>query len=441
VAADSDLLTIKQSEQLILQALGIDAPGSHCLCPLCKHKALRVGLEKKGSGVYLCQCMKCNGVKGDIFSVYKLVHNLEFKQALAICCEKLGIKNGTGGGYTRTHGVRALDIDTTIAEAQHNQDQLESEAPESAELDMAMAEEFIDTHHRYLMDTQSCIDTWLKGKRGISEAVAEQYRLGFVENSTIKMWSKKHQSWFDSYTEGAWVLPITDWRGKLRAIKLHFEVVGRFGKCVWMPVGKDPEKRYVSYNTFWPHLYSQSKSLRPVNFTDDPLWWLSKLPDGELKDRFESQKQINALTFAYDQKKAVEDLTPAQWEQIIRETFPDFQKDIQNEILARGGKVQPPRNVHGWTIWAPGELKALAYVSVAVQATALTAGEGYIPPPGMLRCFRGRRVAINWDADVPKVDEQGQIRCTGREFAHKAVDALKKTSGVREVRAFTWGRK
>ena len=455
MADDPDILTIKQNEQLMLEALGIERMGSHCPCPLCHDKTgLRVGLDKKGSGVYLCQCMKCNDLRGDVFSVYKLVHNQDFGKAANLLRSKLGMAPYRGKPHANGHKPPLeinTEVDAIVAKAQKGEAERQMEFPATPEIRLEEAEKFVQFHHEYLLNSASCVQKYMKDKRGISEEVAVRYRLGFIERAQIKLWSEKKKSWYSGTIEAAWVFPVTDWKGNLKAVKIHHEIIRKdadgnklHGKCQWMPFGKDENKPNVSIACFWPHLYSQSLSIKPVNFTTDPWYWIKRLPDGSVKDAFERMKTHNAQCYAIEKQILEEEIPAPEWDKISVSTFEEMQKEIQKEVLAHQqplNKEQSFRSLAGWNIWAPGELKAFAFISAGLRATALTTGESFIPPPGMLRCFRGSRVAVNRDDDVPyDANDDGKPRCTGINFVHNAVEALTSASPL-EVRVFTWGRK
>lgn len=450
---DADLLLVKQSEMLMLEALGIQKPGQHCPCALCGDKtALRVGLDKKGTGVWLCQCMKCSKMKGTVLDVHMILNRMTFADAANTCKAKLGLASRPVSQFTRTNGVRQSDIDERLTAMAEEDRQRISEVPPEPTIDLAAAEEFVDQQHKALMNRDDLIETWLTKKRGISEDVAKQYKLGFLDRTPLSLWSGKNKEWYTSTILSAWVLPITDAKGRLKAVKIHHEIIKKdsagkdvHGKCFWMPFAKQRGDGVDKYNCFWPHINIQKQQIKGINFTASAANWISRLPEGEVKARYQERYSQNLYNLTEEgplKGLHPDQYGPPQLEYVEQRTFEEMRKEIQQEALGAIGSSEQMAaiSLHNWTIWAPGELKALSYISSNIRATALTAGETYMPTPGMLRCFRGQRVGLNWDFDIPQELTTGEVICAGRKWLREATRALAQTN-VLEVRAFNWGRK
>ncbi len=88
----------------------------------------------------------------------------------------------------------------------------------------------------------------------------------------------------------------------------------------------------------------------------------------------------------------------------------------------------------------PGELKAAAVLSAGFRATAVTGGEGWIPPPGVLSSLAGLRVCVLYDDDPPRRKPNKEIEQTGHWWGHQMVLALREVGAV-WVSAKCGGRK
>jgi hypothetical protein len=115
-------------------------------------------------------------------------------------------------------------------------------------IDRERAERLIRAAHDKLMSDFGIQESLLMGKRGIRDiSVVERYRVGFLYGLTFREWR--------TWKLNAWVLPITDASGKVRAIRLHCEGQRppKTAKCLWAPFGTYPESKPVYRTlTLWP---------------------------------------------------------------------------------------------------------------------------------------------------------------------------------------------
>ena len=115
-------------------------------------------------------------------------------------------------------------------------------------IDVDRAERLVKAANERLLSDFEVQDKYLSGKRGITDLqIVERYRLGWVEKVAFRGW----HSW--RFT--GWVIPITDAKGTLRAVRLHSE--GRrlrdMPKCLWAPFGTYPAKKPKHGTiTLWP---------------------------------------------------------------------------------------------------------------------------------------------------------------------------------------------
>lgn len=437
---DVNVATIKQSERLILEVLGLQKSSNHAPCPFCR--------DSSGLSVYFLaagnhwryKCHKC-GVGGSVFDALAKLSSLSFSEAKTRCMEMLGLKSPQNGKqrFTSSNGVRQQSVEEVV----------KSSPKQEPELDFRKAEDFIKKCHNVLMNSDDLVERYMQRKRGISEAIAKRYRLGFIQHGRYpsRRKDKDGGAYGDSMMlPASWVLPLTDHEGNLKAVKLHHEIMptlsdGSKAKGKSRPVSGICKTDVFDYNAFWPHPATQEKKISGINFTRDANWWLSRLPDGQIKDQFK-KGLYNYSTFLNKEVggKHPDDFGPKEHEIVFQYTFEQMQEKIKQEVLRVEKKEDDPdRSIHNWVIITPGELKALAYISAGFIATSGTGGESNVPHRDYFQCFRGRRVALNWDDDAPS-ESAGKVQCTGPEWVRKMTDLLEDAKAL-EIRAFTWGRK
>lgn len=86
----------------------------------------------------------------------------------------------------------------------------------------------------------------------------------------------------------------------------------------------------------------------------------------------------------------------------------------------------------------PGELKALAMITLGYFATAFSGGESFLWHPWMAERFRNKNIIVIYDDDPDKEDEHGNITNAGRAFRDRAVHALYPVT--RSLKSMTFGR-
>lgn len=446
MADDVDLQTIKQSERLLLEALGLQKASNHGVCPFCQDKTGFSVHFRTQANSWRYKCHSC-GLGGNVFDALAKTESLSFSEAKARCMSALGLKsaynrNGNGKApppaqplYTSTNGIRQ-NIEPLTLPSKH--------APD---IDFKKAEAFIQKSHEYLMNSDDVIERYMRRKRGISEEVAKRFRLGFIQHGRAPMRRKEADggNYYEStMLPAAWVFPITDREGNLKSVKLHFEEqpvkdgVPIKGKS--RPVSGICRNDIWDFNGFWPHPDVQEKKISGINFSRDANWWLSRLPDGPLRAQFQ-ERLINNQTFLYEEvgRKHPDDFGPAENEIVFQYTFNEMQHELKKEILKLEKKDDDPsRSIRNWIVITPGELKALSFISSGLIATSATGGESNLPHPDEFRCFRGRRVALNWDDDSPKVRGQ-KIICAGPQWVRMMTERLQDAKAL-EIRSFSWNR-
>lgn len=402
---------------------------------------MRVTTDKAGVGVWLFQCMKC-GITGSAIDAVVKLQGKTTGEAINILKAKLGIAPGEGRKeYTRSNGIRQPQVENYIDQ---RNEKIEDEPYPEPKLNLERAQKFIDTYHQRLMNSDRVIDQYLVKKRGISTEVAARHKLGFIDDEQIE-WVKKDGTISRWRITAAWVLPICNERGELRAVKLHCEIPQKksdgtsMGKSMWMMFGTTGVH---SFNGFWPHPYVQVQQMEGINFSGNSSWWVNRLPEGSLKNEWRQKLDDNKWLMSNDLGVHPDEYTAKELEAVFQQTFNEMRKEIHKEVLKSQQKETAStteRVMHGWTVWAPGELKALATVSAGMIGTSLTGGEHQSPRPHMLRCFRGRRVALMYDHDLPHELHDKAVQTPGQEWAHKMTKLLCSTN-VLEVRVFTGGR-
>ncbi len=449
--ADSpELIAAKCDGAYLCRVLGIDRNTQHGLCPICKDKCMRVTPDKKGSGVFLWQCMKGCG-QGTVIDALMIVEGKSLKDALAEAAR--AYDSGSGRG----HEKQFRQLPTQPQEVKHT-----TAVRAEPVLDIERATEFVKTSHGYLMDN---LDLVTHFKRGISETIIKKYQLGFIENVPLKWRPDDRGAGWN--IPAAWVLPVTSADGKLRGIKLHFETrplvkgdaskgepaqVPCNGKSRWAPFGTEPKYDQAngitpihSYYGLWPHPDTLEDPRLGEEFSSDITWWINRIPEGELRDEWDREVQWQRDNFAYEVGKTTDELDGAEHYAAMEKAFSILRDKIHAAVgkkpIEQPDASQPePVDWKDFIFITPGELKAFAILSTGLRATAVTSGESWIPPPEALACFKGLKVCIFYDDDPPRHDTRGRTIWTGRNWAKQMATALIR-AGARAVAMLSGGTK
>lgn len=313
-------------------------------------------------------------------------------------------------------------------------------------LDMERAEKFIAEHHNYLMDHFDLVTKW---GRGLSKEVCEKYRIGFIEFGSVQFqpWKRKMD------IPAAWVLPITDADGVLKAVKVHFEerpaAWQGCPKLLWMPFGTSPaydektdSKPIHAYTTMWPHPDTLTPQI-DSDFSLEASYWIERMPE-ELNPEWYTALESHKLKFAWEKGKTTEDLNPGELWDVMQLAFNDIKQKIFKAVLKKqnkksgensqtivtNGKISVEVDWSQYIFICPGELKALACESAGMMATAGTQGEGWIPGAEYISKLAGQKICLLGDEDpakrnVSKKDQQIlKIHCPGKDWIGKWSEAL-----------------
>ena len=490
------------------RALGIKSDRSsemHAECPFCGDKSgFQFGQSKTRLGEHFYHCHAC-GQNGDTFSALNLMGRMSMRDVFKKVRADFGgqtpqterekyhtqrqrelqqharTARHTNGTQAQSNGHVDLDFSEFQPQAPVRPPALSANrgyalpAPSFVEnqqpivhqpkltepvLNLDLANQFMETHHKHLLDNFELMKKW---KRGISRDVVEKYKLGFGEHFPVKFrpWSRP------VIVPAAWVLPVTNEKGELKGVKIHCEESytrydGKPGeKCFWMPFGtlpawqkEDKEKGLLeikpehSYKTLWPHPDTlQQKTMN--DFSLEASWWIERIPD-KLRGKFQNKVQEQKILMAYE--KAIEDHlldSPSIWECNLK-AFDALKKEIMDAVMKTDDVFKKPDEPvvadKPRTDWSkfifvcPGELKALAVESMGYMATGWTGGESSLAPPELLSKFAGQAVCLPCDEDPPKRvfkklnneivrDAEGRpevtrINCAGKSWGSKWGEAL-----------------
>lgn len=450
--ADSpELIAAKQDGNFLRSILGISRDDNHAVCRLCGKDNLRCKMKKDG---YRWDCYSgCGG--GSCVDALMVFEKKTLKEAMAVIFKAYG--NGAPNTPTRQHAQEPRVAETV------REFRAASRQPEPV-LDIARAEEFVEKSHQYLMAN---LDLVTHFKRGISQSIIEKYRLGFIENTPIK-WRPDDRGvgW---NIPASWVLPVTDARGKLKGVKLHFEIrplmkgnkskgeadwVQCKGKSRWAPFGTEPKYDKAAgvspvhaYYGLWPHPDTLEDPALGEEFSSDIGWWINKIPDGPLREEWYKTHEWEILAVAEELSKTKEDLEPSELSFALDRAFAIMREKIFKavgnrpiEVDAVDPEAPEPVSWKDFIFITPGELKAFAILSSGLRACAVTSGENWIPPPDTLSCFKGLNICILYDDDPPGLTPQGRTIWTGKAWAKQLATALARV-GARSVVLLSGGRK
>ncbi len=431
-------------------------------CPLCGSKDNLDIHFAESNFVFQCFTPGCKGNKNKersntVVDALMLVSGLTIQAAMKECERRYGSKNGT---YNGTHKALPAPVRPalfpTIEPAPQKQSALQlpftdRRSQDRAEpiLDLAKADAFVAKAHKYLLEH---LDYSTLFRRGISEEIIKQYKIGFIENERIKF---KAWNTYGTTIPAAWVLPITDSFDRLKGVKLHIEKApeGWDAKNIWCPFGTVPDWNEAtatcpvhSYYTIWPHPDTlETPQPQMGDLSTDLNWWINQIPqDGPLRETFEYQKESETLSLAYERGQTADQLSPEDVFECMRHAFNVVRPEI--ERLVSGNK--PPESGASYNfdpldyLWfTPGELKALGLRSAGLMASAPTGGESWMPHPKQFQCVDGLKVALFYDDDPPRMHEKtGQVYQAGKAWALKWSNAL-ILAGAREVQTMHGGRK
>lgn len=458
----------KRDLSYFLSILGVNSDRSsnpNAPCIGCGDKTcLQYGPDKTRQGEWYWHCYKGCG-NGDVIEAMVKLRGMSYKDAFARIRTDFADRVSKPSAHTQYHSNRATQHQrqginpsgyvagvVPALERLGNAGQLP--APPRLErqecvIDLDRADRYVNDAHEYLLSNPDLLTKW---ERGISLETCIRHRVGFIEFGKIQYapWQKPMD------IPAAWVLPITDEEGNLRAVKLHFEERPNWGsrecpKLMWLPFGTVPAydntkrtedgktietKPVHSYLTMWPH----PDTLQPqVNsdFTTDASFWIQRIPDS-LRPDWDMLVDAQRYKVAYERECVVEDLSEVDiWDAQLR-AFEEMKKKIFAAVLKTEDvdAQYDPKKTKRETDWSsyvficPGELKALACESAGLMATAGTGGESVIPGPSILSRFSGKKICLFGDLDPPKrildksTHETRKVFCTGREWVGKWISAL-----------------
>jgi hypothetical protein len=308
------------------------------------------------------------------------------------------------------------------------------------------------------------MDNWSLNKRGISKEVAQKYKLGLLVDEHVKLSSNPKAG--KTLIELAWVLPITDDKNVIRAVKLHLEkpiknYKGEVqkGKARWLPFGKTPAydeatgtKPLNHWDTFWPHPDTQEDLIIKTDSdhaSGDSGYWINKCTDGKLISALTNEYEAEILSKKYEAISQNRMISPNEEYAIHEVVFARYRQRIMESVCKSntrnrddGAAPEMARKVdyHDYVFVCPGELKALAVISAGYRACGVTTGEGRMPPQEYFDPFYGEKICILWDDDPVRVDTKGSLVCTGRQWGKSMTEHMKR-AGAWDVISKTFGRK
>lgn len=431
-----ELSAAKADGDRLCNALGLP-PGrhSHKTCAVCGgHQCLQVFCEK---GQWGWTCYQCKA-GGTVVDALMLVQNKSLPDAMKELC-------GPNGKNPRWHKPPPERTQTGKLEREHK------ERPVPVP-DLARLQPFVEECHEYLLSHLGLVQMH---ERGISVEVIQRFKIGFAQHKEVRFAAWQRRPYV---LNASWVLPVADEAGEIKGVKLHHEEkpirpTGEpfEGKCSWAPFGTEPkfdrdtgDKPADSFYTLWPWPGMFDKEIELVS--SDPSWWVNRIPpDSPVFDRWHTQLQWCRYEMAHELSKVDAELSNAEAWTAFERAFSILAKDIQKVVLKTDDKAKdvdenPLLNPDDWVFICPGELKALAFLSDGLSATASTGGESWIPPPRLLSWFRGRRVCLVFDDDQPRVTPKtGQVACPGREWARRMAVEL-DCAHAADVAVFTSGK-
>ncbi len=436
--ASQEIETAKRDGPFLWKVLGVRGNGPHNKCPLCKNDSLSV-FQNKDTGEFAWDCKSgCGG--GDVITAMKLLEGKDFKAA------KAEIEKAYGSGRAPVYQQQA--------QSPERQPDFAASKPKSDPvIDMSRAENLVGPSHDFLLQNMHLVSDF---KRGLSSEIIKRHRVGFLQNVNVP-WKKGNWN-----IPAAWVLPITDSADVLKGVKLHFEIRPKVrgdreksepefvefkGKSIWVPLGTRPADEPVhSYYTFWPHPSTLPDPALQEEFSSDMGWWIQRIPEGSVRDKWDDALRWERYQVALSVHKAEDELDPSESYTAVEQAFAGMREEIQSVVSMTGETYQPETTTQASMInWksfiflCPGELKALAVLSMGYRAIAVTGGESWMPPLELLAYLRGHNVCLFMDDDGRRIDTRGRVHCPGKEWARKISTALIRL-GAQRIICVTGGR-
>jgi len=215
------LSDIKQSKEILFHLLGIQKEGKH---KCCFHEDSNPSMVVRyHSNVWHWKCFSGCGSGTAIDAAMKVYNVSTCAEALRAIEKEMGI---------------IVIRDEEYQEPIINQDK---------------AEQFINYAYRNLISNFALREYYSQKRKIFKMSTIINNRIGFVEKHKFPEW----RSWEIT----GWVLPVTNSRGEVKAVKIHQEKRLRTQpKCVWAPFGTYPEPNFKlgikainGLQTFWPH--------------------------------------------------------------------------------------------------------------------------------------------------------------------------------------------
>ena len=509
-AAKSDL-------RFIYEVLGLNESrplAQHKPCIFCNSSdAMQAGFSRNGGTFY--SCYSC-GAGGDVLNALQVSRNMSFPEVMKELHRRYGQSTGSYSGARQlpspqaraySNGTTGHSLPPPIAPKQRllpvpkqelvylppivvqqqalavrqsaprygenefnlvRNPQVVNAPPKRTEpvIDVEETDAFVVKAHSYLMNDFKRIMG--RYKRGITEAVAKKYRLGFLEHEPIKKTRPWHSRGMT--IPSAWVLPITDQYETLKGVKIHCEEAplrsdgSRMEKCLWMPFGTEPKYDKAtdqhpvnSYYTMWPH----PDTLTPVranDFSSSTMWWIERINkecSQKMLEEWRSQVEYHKFNVAYELGKMTDQLDGPDIVVAMEKAWFDMREKIQRELcgsedkeleegFAKNNRFQrrsDEEDFYKYIFICPGELKALSAESAGLMATAPTGGESWTPGADWMNAFYGMHIWLAYDDDPPRRDlKTGKVYIPGVAWAAKFTDLMKRWN-VSSVVASGLGRK
>ncbi len=418
----------------------------HAPCPICGDKTcLQIGEASESPGEWFWKCHKgCGG--GDVLSAMKTVENRTFKDVLSFIHKKYG-NSSSSAGRPAPRNLPPEQRNGVAAKPVFNKQKADPV------LDLPRANDFIEKHHEYLIKRLEIV---AENERGLSEDIIRKYKIGYIENERLifRPWNLSGM-----LIMGAWVIPITDGKGELKSVRLHFEQQpeGFKGKVMSAPFGTMPaweQKNNISPIHSWSGLWPDPSILLPQagsEFTADRNWWVNQIP-ASLYPKWQMKVEEEKFQVAYTNQCDVDSLPNRLMDQAIDSAYEVMRAEITKAVCrAQNMGEDDIKRKAQWDRYifiCPGELKALAALSAGLMACAPTAGENWTPTQEWLEKFSGQKVCVFYDDDPPKKhvmnpgtpNQIEKVQCTGIDSARKWTSLL-LAHGASHVIAKCGGKK
>lgn len=208
------LSDLKQSKEILLQILGIEKDGQ-VKCPFHDDRRASMNVKLRG-GIWSWKCFAGCGSGTCIDAAIKVYNLKSASDAIKTIEKEMGVII-----------VKDEEIQEPI-------------------IDMVKAEEFINYAHNNLISNFALREYYSQKRKIFKMSTILKYRIGFIEKHIFPQWKK--------WDLTGWVMPITNMRGELVAVKIHQEK--KFSspspKALWAPFGTYPE-------------YDYKRNIKPIN--------------------------------------------------------------------------------------------------------------------------------------------------------------------------------